>query len=184
MAVYYKLGQYMAKVIEQGFSESNNGNPQIVIKIQPYVYFDYTGGVETEVEIPGDSYPRTIFLTVTENTTEFVLKKLRAAGFQGNSFRELDLVGKCARCRCSSKVDQKGEEREDWDLVYQSEAKPLEPLGAPEARKLDALFGKMLKGTPAPIDTSGMKPGHAAAVHAQQPPEQDAAMAVEDDVPF
>jgi hypothetical protein len=185
MGIHYDQGQYMAVVTQQGFKESTNGNPVIVLKVKPYLHFQYdSSGVEIEDNLPSDSWERSIFLTVTKKTTDFVLKKLRAAGFEGSSFRELDLQGKSVRCRCSHGTDNNGADREEWDLVYEYESKPLEPLDSAAARKLDALFGRELKTPVTPVDTSKMKPSHAAAVHAQQPPEQDAAMATEEDVPF
>lgn len=176
MAVHYQEGQYLAVVKQQGFQESSNGNPMIVLVVKPYVQFIYPNGVEEEDNIQ-DGYERTIRLVVTDNTKDFVLDKLRAAGFDGSSFRELELQGKSVRCRCSHDVNG-DKEYESWDLVFTRESKPVEPLDSAAARKLDAMFGSALKKTPKPIDTSNMKPSHAAAVAAQAP------LGTEDEVPF
>lgn len=173
MATHYEQGQYMGAVKEQGFGESSNGNPQIIIKIQPYVFIRWENGVETEENLPDNAWERTVYLTVTENTREFVLEKLRAAGFQGSSFRELNLVGKSVRLRCSHETDNKGKDREVWDLVYQSESKPLQPLDTAAARKLDAIFGSSLKD----LGKAGQSPA----------PSQPASVPVpdgDDEVPF
>jgi len=138
MSVYYPEGAYAGEIVDQGLSQSSNGNPQIWLKIL------VNGGEQF------DNHERTIYWTITEKTIDFVLEKLELLGFTGQSFKNLDLssdrpqsfVGQTESFWC--KIEYYNEqERERWDLSRgEAVAKPLDEA---DTRRLDALFGKKLK---------------------------------------
>ncbi len=131
--------------MDQGLSQSKNGNPQIWLRILPK---ESLTPEDHDIELP--SHERTVYWTITDKTIDFITDKLATLGFTGESFRQLDLnhnkpesfVGQLEDFYCKHET-YNGEEREKWDLSRGDfEMKPLDDS---EARKLDALFGKNLK---------------------------------------
>lgn len=144
---FYDEGRYSCRVTEQGFQEAKTGKPMLVLKVQPQAKL-VLGPEGNEPQFCTQTYDRTIRLVInneSEKQMEMMLKKLRHAGFTGTSFGDLDLVGKDVECQCEYS-DYEGKTYEQWDLCLPKlDQKPLEPLNTGTARKLDALFGRMLK---------------------------------------
>lgn len=193
MSVYYAQGAYLCEVIDQGLSLSSNGNHQIWLQVNVRQPLSVGCSVERQ-------FDRTIFWTLTDNTIDYVLDKLERLGFHGESFRLLDpavaghqsFVGQQIECYCEIEV-YNGKQKEKWDLNSPLRAAP-EPLGADEARKLDALFGQKLKGR---FKRSGAVPAATVAngkpAIASTPTVTNAApvaasalssVPVDDDIPF
>ena len=183
MGITYGDGKYHAQVMDVALGESKNGNPQIVIKakIISGLQLDSEGN-EQAISVSAQ-YDRTIYLTVTDKSKEMVLAKLRWAGWVGDKFETIahDLMGKGVRATCkieksqSSNEKYAGQDSEKWDLELPPlESKPLENHPA-VAKKLNALFGKMLKDKPTG-ELSATPAAAALPAHGEPPPA--------DEVPF
>jgi len=165
MGIHYAEGDYVGECLETALSESKSGKPMIVLKMQVQEYLP--GG--DNPPIPEDrQYERTLYLVVdpdSEERREWVMKKLRHAGWTGTKFETLenDLTGKCFALRCTHQENKQqgskyfGQMQEQWDLALpERESKPLQSKPA-LAKTLNALFGKTLKDT-APKPTPAAKP--------------------------
>src|SRR4051812_47856011 len=85
MTIEYKQGPYRCEILDQGLSQSSNGNPQIWLKIKPLESLSIE---DNGVELPtGD---RMVYWTITDKTSDFIVDKLVTLGFTGESFRQLD----------------------------------------------------------------------------------------------
>ena len=168
MTVYYPEGAYRGEIVDQGLSQSSNGNAQIWLKIQ------VDGGQQY------DAHERMIYWTITEKTIDFVLEKLELLGFTGQSFKDLDLngnrpqsfVGRTEDFWCKIEYYD-GKEKERWDLSRGDTA--VKSLDEADARKRDAMFGKKLK--------ERFRGTKAKAVEAEEPMQTDDVPA-EDEIPF
>ncbi len=148
MAVAYKDGQYNVEIIDVAFNEEDQKPPQIVLRVKVLQEYDATTG---DYHPCLYQYDRTIYLQYMEEYKDILLAKLRGAGWEGDDFGQLrdQLLAKACfavnRCRIAEKGKYAGQEVEGWDLYLPPrESKPLE--SKPQvARKLNALFGKVLK---------------------------------------
>lgn len=180
--MYYQEGFYRCRVIDQGFQNTKETNkPMIVLKVQPLARSRHdTDGTEYEEPLTGTNYDRSIYLVIDaddEEKMDKLLSKLRHAGFTGDSFADLDLVGKEVSCACFAQRSDPN--KEDWKLCgprVQRDSKPLEQMDSKAARTLDALFGRKLKTGAAPKSSANgrpevvpSKPTHAASYDAQRP---------------
>jgi len=172
MAVHYGEGSYVARVEEQAFETSKNGKPMIVFRVRPTARV-FNEGFDNEEHHPVDGkWDRTIRVVISPDNADsmdYALRKLRYAGFMGERFEDLNLVG--ADVRCYVKEDKyDGKDVEQWDLALpRLERKPLENDNS-VAKSLNALFGRKLKET-------------AAEAQPAQP-EPAAAVSSDDEVPF
>lgn len=147
---FYEKGLYVCRVVQQGHGTSKNGNPMILLGIEPHYLVLHNPDGSEELELTTQRYERTVRLVVaTDDQKDYALLKLRHAGFVGTSFSELNLIGADVRCQCDHQPGQ-GEHAdrvyEQWDLqLPPRERQELEPLDKAAARKLDALFGRRLK---------------------------------------
>ena len=171
----YDEGIYSARIVDAGLGESTEKRtPQITLKIDILGKQEKDGaGVPQIFQCPPGF--RTINLYMTEKTQEFTIQKLRDAGWQGDDFDSIvDMKGIECFVSCKHEVATKGEHIgqtfDRFDLGVPT-FKPIEhDTGV--AKKLNALFGKMLKGVkPKPVATV------AAAVN-------DKIDDREDDLPF
>lgn len=163
MSTFYEPGIYRCHVTRQALSQSKNGNPQFVlsfmIKEQVSVKDpDITREVATQ-------YERSIWMTITKKTADFVTDDLARLGFQGASFGGLDpdtpgfhdFTGFVLDAECYHDTWD-GQVREKWRLPNTG-GMEFEPLEQSAVRKLDAMFGKALKSKcaakpePAAIET-------------------------------
>lgn len=149
MSIHYQQGRYRVRVAAQSFSASKNNSPQFVLLVTPIGHYNQGrpgGGLEV-----CDNYERTIFLTITDKSIDFVIDKLAAIGFDGRSFTELNpetpnhvsLVGIEFDATCKHDEYQ-GVLREKWDVSTMA-VSPGEPLDGSALRKLDARYGSKLK---------------------------------------
>lgn len=147
MTMFYPPGRYRCRIEDQGFQTASTGNPMIVFKVRPFAEI-VQGPEGPEDQHVDGKYDRTIRLTVTDKSQEMVLKKLRLAGFDGVSFRDMDLLHRDVECECSpDKYEGKDVERWDLALPPREAGPPFQPLDSKAARSLDTLFGKSLKET-------------------------------------
>jgi hypothetical protein len=139
---HYEAGDYRAKIVRQGFSESKNkSTPFFFIEIEPFESL----GANT---LPEKIYKRSIDWYCTEKTMSFTIEKLRSLGWEGTKLAELEpghpshhsFVGNDVQVYC--KIED-GFDR--FDLAREGAGGG----GGPElkvgiASQLDKLFGKSL----------------------------------------
>ncbi len=147
---FYHPGLYVCRVKEQAFAETKNGNPMIVLAMEPTHLLDKDSEGNEMLSTLTQSYERTVRLVIAnDDQKEYVMLKLRNAGFLGDSFSQLNLEGGDVRCVCEHRQgdgEYTGKTFEQWDLqLPPRERIPLQPLDKTAARKLDAMFGKRLK---------------------------------------
>ncbi len=140
---HYEPGDYKARIVRQGFSESKHkSTPFFFIEILP---FESLGANE----LPSPQYKRTLDWYCTEKTMQYVIEKLRFLGWNGTKLSELEP----GAANHHSFVDQEidvyctitAEGYEDWQLSTGrggGSSGPEEQKGV--AAKLDKLFGKQL----------------------------------------
>lgn len=149
---FYNDGNYSAEVLDVAFDENSEG-VQILFKVKILMSWDYTTGDWVPCL---QQYDRTVWLRVPEEEEykKYVVLKLRHAGWTGSRFDTLrdDMVGKTVSIRNAQRVagpksTRAGQTVEGWDFPLPERASaPLE--NKPQvAKKLNALFGKMLKET-------------------------------------
>lgn len=165
MAIVYNPGVYWCEIIEQGITESKNGHPVVVLKVKPYAHED-----ETPVE---RSIERQCRKVLTEKTIEYAIEDFRSLGFDRHSFMEIDprhpnafqFVGIKAQFLCRHK-EYEGKDYEEWSVWRAYEPVAIEPIDKMKLKRLDGLFGKMLKD--APIRTPAKPaPSQSSAATAQ-----------------
>lgn len=152
-APFYEPGRYACKVTAQALGEAKTGNPQFVLQ------FMVMGKVDPDDPskfIPAPAqYERTHYRTITEKTIEYFAEDLKALGFTGASFKDLDpatpnfydFKGQDVDMFCVHEKNQDGDGlREKWGVARQGGALEVKPLEAKKVRDLDNLYGKHLKG--------------------------------------
>lgn len=150
MSVFYDEGYYVCRVTQQGQGESKAGNPMIMVGVEPTHIITRGPDGSEELCAVTKSYERTVRLVIaSDEQKEYALLKLRYAGFVGDSFSKLNLVGSDVRCECEHNDgtgENAGKTFENWDLMLPPrERTELIPIDGAAARKLDALFGRRLK---------------------------------------
>jgi len=149
MSAFYEPGNYVCHVVDQAFQMTKTNRPMLVLRVR-VTHKVIDEGLPSEQLHPVQDYERTIRLVVVEEnekSMEMMMRKLRYAGFMGDSFRDLKLVDCDIRASCRESTYE-GQPTEDWDLMLPplASSEPLE--GDPKlVRKLDALFGRQLKAT-------------------------------------
>jgi len=149
---FFDEGRYRGRVASQALGESSKGNPQFVLSFDLLGRYD-TAAAEGLAEC--EAYERTMWLTITDKTVEFIADDLSALGFTGGSFGRLDpnhtnhqsFVGQEVDVFCEYDVWQ-DVRRERWRLSSGG-GFVVKPLDADKVRTLDALFGSALKPAPA-----------------------------------
>jgi hypothetical protein len=149
MAAYYEEGRYRGEIVAQALGENKNGNPEIQITATVLaLHRPDNSGTD-----PVPNYERTVFMTITDKTFDWVLETLRSLGWQGTSFKELDpqmeghfsFVGVECDLLCKHS-EWNGTVREKWSILRQGGNRPqVKPLEHKAVRALDAKFGKKLK---------------------------------------
>lgn len=153
MPAFYEQGDYAAKVTRQAFGQSDNEKKTafFALTVQPAARIDMETGDRTDV---AKSYDRTIKMFLSEGAAPHTVKKLRALGFDGASFGDLNpdtedhfsFVGQEVVVRCKHE-DYNGSPVEKWDFPQEGGGLENKPLDDKGMRRLDALFGKVLKET-------------------------------------
>lgn len=155
---FYERGRYNCEIVTHGLSKSSKGTPQAYIRFK---VLEFEDGERVAAQ-----YERTCWRALTEKAIDFAIKDLRALGFRGDSFRAFDLnnansqslEGNRVVMWCDHEDDQNGEPRERWGVARDSSDFEVKALEADEQRKLDAIFGKSLKQSPAAESAPQPKP--------------------------
>jgi hypothetical protein len=201
----FDVGRYWGKVTHQRLGETKSGNPQLVLS------FTILGMVNLS-DPEGDllSCPqgeRTIYRPLTENTLDYAKQDMDTLGWYGDRWSQFDeenpqfvsIIGNEYPFYCKHKNKQvKNEEtgkwvdadpvelREEWSIA-QSGGPVVKPLEAKALSKLDAMFGKALKGRQKP--QNGTKPTateqpEKKSPAAMTPQERQEEVPHGDDIPF
>lgn len=186
--IHYERGIYQCQVMEHGWQQAKSGKDMLVFQVRPdyRILTDDAGNEELEQVYDDPRGPeRTLRIVIdptNENMMDFALKKLRACGFEGTSFADLNLVGRDIRAICEE-GEYNGRPKEDWDFYLPFRQSEIKPLDSAMSRKLDALFGRKLK------ETAAEKPKPQPAAPSQPPTNGEPAETVppnvpDDEVPF
>jgi len=149
MPAFYDPGTYVCEVTEQGFQKASTGRDMIVLRILIKHQIVNIGLPDESLDSVPTRYERDLRLVIVDDNEKsmgYLLKKLRHAGLEGDSFRGLEvLVGSDVRCTCTHGQYQ-GDSSEQWDLMLPP-LKESEPLKSDPATimHLDALFARQLK---------------------------------------
>jgi hypothetical protein len=178
---FYAVGKYACKVVEQALGESSTGKPQFLLRFTVIGQVDPADPSQL-VPVPAQ-YQRTHYRSITEKTIQYFTEDLKALGFKGESFKELDpdtegfhnFTGQNVDMWCSHKSGPDGALREEWNVARAVGSLEVKPLERKKVRELDNLFGKHLKGLKVA--------GAAAPVAAQLAPVGGLDIS-DDDVPF
>jgi hypothetical protein len=173
MTTLYDPGLYRVRIENQQLGETTNGNPQFVLTFTPLGEHD----LKDNTLLACPSLPRSAFMTITDNTVDFVLETLRHLGFQGTSFAQLDPSTeafhdfKGIECDAYCKHEEyDGKTKEKWNISRGKGSVNVKPLEKKSIRALDAKFGKKLLAT-------------ASATPASPPISKETPTATED-IPF
>jgi hypothetical protein len=182
MATFYEQDTYSCEIVSQAITESSTGNPMVVVEFRVLSYAD--GNPVTK------QFNRNYRKAVTAKTVEYVVNDLRAMGFTGSSWSELEpsspnyqsLAGQVLFMYCKH---EEGFER--WGVSRDNtprESKPIEHVDAAKLRRLDAMFGKALAATatqaaPKRVNLSSAATATPAPRRAVEQP-----MIQDDDIPF
>ena len=184
---FYEPGRYLGKITRQKLGQSSTGNPQIVLS------FEVLGKInpsdpEGELLSVAANYERTMYQSITEKTIDFVVENLDRLGWVGSSWGDFDedssrccdLRGNEVAFSCKHEAHyQTGEMHERWSVAGDGVA--VKPLESSEVRKLDAMFGKALKGRGKSASRTPAKP--TTKLMTVDEVNREAA-AAGDDVPF
>lgn len=149
MANYYQEGNYEATILSHTFTPGKFG-VQLVIEIEPHV--------------EGNAYPRTVYLAFLDesgNPAKHIDETIAALAamdytdipsrLDKQSKNPASLIGTEIKVTC--KYNKDGKER--WYI--NTPRAELEAVDSGTLRKLDALFGKQLKGAK-PVDAKAATP--------------------------
>lgn len=157
---HYEVGRYRCLVLDQAWDEENaNKTPCLIFKVRVehglHEYID-DGGEVAQDDVPlTQNYERNIKIHITEKSAQYAAEKLRFAGFSGDAFSKVNLLGATVIGDCKHET-RDGKTYEKWDLALPPRSGGGAPLktDAAVARKVDALFGKVLKAPPGAIKTA------------------------------
>jgi len=206
MGLSYQHGfVYWGRVLEQKFGANKQGNPQLNITFRILGQVDPNNPEGDLVKAP--PFERTAFMTITEGTVDFVTEHIQrlsdAAGIETglsswaqldpdsprftHSFVDAELGFYCKHDSYNGKATEK------WSVAKAGGGKRPEVAAIDDkaTRKLDALFGKQLKGVKPATKASE---SNGPPVATKEPPkgrepvyseaEIDAAKAAQDGIPF
>ena len=183
MQPQFRAGRYTAQVKSQAFGKSSAGNHQFILQVEPLYILD--GEQWRAVAVQG---VRTIWLTITDKTVERIVGQLKAIGWNGERWADLDpdsgtvsFVDSEIELICRHEPDHKNpsELRERWELAGGGQSELENDPSA--AKTLDVMFKRQSK--PAAKPAAKLPPKPAAK-------PQPAAAVVEDsaedstDIPF
>lgn len=172
MSMYYQEGNYRAKVMDQSLTKTKAAqNPMLVLQVRILAVETATGWMQCD-----QSYDRSIYLPcdpADERSQDRMAKKLRQAGWSGDDFTKINLIGHELVCECRA-GEYNGQPSENWDL-------PLPGLGIVEndptvAKALNSIMRKRMKAEPLPAAEDAPE-----APEAPQEPQEETAAA---DIPF
>jgi hypothetical protein len=163
------------RITDQGFAETEKkGTPYFFFRGTPIA--EVVGSEEHECK----PYEREIVMYLTDRAVDYAIAKLRALGWEGSSFKELDpatpdavvWIGQVFDVECDHETNDQGT-WEKWQLPQAAVGdKPAKPKSNVKiAGKLDAMFSKTLKGSAKP---SAPKPApKREAVAANGPSDEE-----------
>lgn len=174
---YYEPGLHLARVSKQGWTESKTKKAMLVfeVAILAKVVPDQEGN-ESYEDLAPSQYDQTLRIVVdsdSPDSLDYAMRKLRYAGFDGDSFADLNLEGREVRVR-NDPQEYKGKLCDSWDFALPPRESTAAPLDNSAARKFDALFGRRLK--------DGAQPKAAKPEPEAAPPR--GAATPNDEVPF
>jgi hypothetical protein len=188
----YQEGVHIGEIKNQALSKAKTGNYQVVLGVKILGIPNEDGSYDPHKF----QNARTIYLTITDKTIDFVIPKLEAIGFTGSSFGQIDpahaqsvnLVGQQVDLWCKHETGQDGQLREKWDISTGLKGVQTEALTTKEIRQLDTLFGKALKNKPQSNVSTKQRsaPVKEENVNQEGPPEEDSSDPgiSDDDIPF
>lgn len=152
MKPFYPPGRYVCRIIGQGLGQTSKNNVQLVLS---FIVLGTPDPNDPNKYVPVQSQlERRFYRVLNDNTMPMALEDLRALGFEGTSFAQLDSKHPKAfsfkdlliDMNCDHGINQNtGEPREEWAIarstpLVQEEATP------DKVRELDLVFGKQLAG--------------------------------------
>lgn len=163
MAIAFEQGRYWGKITHQRLGETSKGNPQLILSFQVVGKIDPSDPEGALQRCP--EYERSIFRTITDKTLDYVIQDMDALGWFGNKWSQfdegdrecVDIRGKELAFSCKHEPKQvldeatgkyvnTSEMRETWSIAQTGSGPPVKPLDKGAMSKLDAMFGKALKG--------------------------------------
>lgn len=153
---HYQAGSYIGEVVAQALSKARTGNSQFVLRVKIL-----GAGSGTSYSRDQNQYERTIFMTITDGTIDYVANALETLGYNRQGFGPLDpshphhqsFVGQSVNLYCKHESDQSGNLRERWQVSKKPASKALDatPLDQKELHALDAKFGKAIRPASEPV---------------------------------
>jgi hypothetical protein len=145
----YAEGTHVGQIVGQGLSKAKTGNYQVVLGVKILGLPNDDGSYDPHKF----QNVRTIYLTITQGTLEFLMPKMEAIGFNGSSWGQMDpahpqninLIGTQVDLWCKHETGQDDVLREKWDISTGPKGIVIEALSPKDIRQLDSLFGKALK---------------------------------------
>jgi len=184
MPTTFEQGRYWGKITRQHLGQTSTGNAQLVLSFQVVGKLDPHNPKGELLACP--QYERRKFRVITDKTLEYVTQDLDALGWYGNKWSQfeetdkecVDVRGKELAFSCKHEPKQIKDEatgkyvatsemREVWSIAQAGSGPPVKPLDAKTSSKLDAMFGKALKGRK-PQEPKPQKPAQKPA---QKPTE-------------
>ena len=175
---FYEPGLYVFRITKQGWTEAKDGKPMLTFDGYPTHKVTKDPEGEERLEVADEDPQRLerrlqLYIDSSrDDIMDFVMNKLRYAGFEGDSFADLNLLNTDVRAVCKES-EYKGKQTENWDFALPPLDREVNELDSSMTRKLDTLFGKRLKGG---------KPKQAAPE--LQKEEAAAVVRSDDEVPF
>lgn len=157
----YTPGRYRGRVSKTALTQNENSkNYQVVLQFELVGRYDAQGQLET-----CDPSTRTVWRVLTDKTVERVAQELRALGFTGGSWVQIDeeqagndfVDLRNVECDLQMRIEAyQGVDRERWELSVLGGmgANVGKSIERKQAREVDAKFGKALKATPPPAKTA------------------------------
>lgn len=148
---HYDPGTYEVEVQEHGFGESE-------VKKTPFIWLSFVplskNGIPVDVK-----YTRDCRMYITDNTVGMIRDRLARMGWSGANWTELDnhsFSGTRVMLQCEHDNRDRDHVWERWDFPYEGEPKAATIESDPTVtRKLDAMFGRALRGQPAAAGAGG-----------------------------
>lgn len=180
----FTAGKYLVELTgQQGFSETGTGNPQFFMKFLVQYRWNFSTGQWEGCE----GAERTFYRVLTPKTAEYAAEDLRALGFQGDKFSQLDPRHPQAHvfqgqiemsCSIEDYTDNQGvtKPKEKWSIVKNGGGREEKVLDNKGVKSIDMLYGKALaaapKQTPQPPTPPTQQTAQRPALVSQPRPQQ------------
>ena len=187
MAKYENGGVYDLEIEAQAFNETTNGHARIELECRVVRKVIGSGTNEVHFAPPEQSQysVRVGVVFASEKQREMNLRKLRFAGWEGDSFDDFDMVGRSIRCVCEHQNGSganSGKVYDNFDLMLPPREHQELDNKPSVKKKLNALLGKALKesGFSSGVNSSSQKP----QTHQRNPEAPPSRMVDDDGTPF